>query len=93
MPGCEGDDGLRCRVAANIALLAERHRGERIAVVVHGGVINAYVSHLLDVHRSLWMPVENTSITMVRLHRDAFPTIVSINDCHHLYDPVLGPPV
>ncbi|MBI5088601.1 MAG: histidine phosphatase family protein [Actinobacteria bacterium] len=91
IPGGEGDEGLRGRVATNIALLAERHRGQRIAVVVHSGVINAYVSHLLDVHRSLWMVVENTSITLVRLHRDAFPTIVSINDCHHLYDPVLGP--
>jgi probable phosphoglycerate mutase len=92
IPGCEGDECLRSRVAASIALLAERHAGERIAVVAHGGVINAYVSHLLDVHRSVWMPVENTSVTVVRLHREADPTIVSINDCHHLYDPVVGTP-
>jgi broad specificity phosphatase PhoE len=92
IPGGEGDDSLRTRVAASVSLLAERHRGERIAVVAHGGAINAYISHLLDVHRSLWMTVENTSITMVRLHDRAGPTIVSINDCHHLYDPVLGAP-
>jgi probable phosphoglycerate mutase len=90
IPGSEGDDELRRRVAVSVSLLADRHRGQRIAVVVHGGVINAYISHLLDVHRSLWMTVENTSITLVRLHEHAFPTIVSINDCHHLYDPVLG---
>ena len=90
IPGGEGDDSLRTRVAASVALLAERHRGQRIAVVAHGGTINAYISHLLGVHRSLWMAVENTSITMVRLHELAGPTIVSINDCHHLYDPVLG---
>ncbi len=92
IPGGEGDDSLRARVSASVAMLAERHRGQRIAVVAHGGTINAYISHLLDVHRSLWMTVENTSITMVRLHPLAGPTIVSINDCHHLYDPVVAPP-
>ena len=30
--------------------------------------------------------------THLRLHREADPTIVSINDCHHLYDPVVGTP-
>lgn len=90
IPGCEGDDALRQRFAAVVARLAARHRGQRIAVVAHGGAINAYVSHLLGVHRSLWMTVENTSITLVRLDPLAGPTVVSINDCHHLYDPVVG---
>jgi broad specificity phosphatase PhoE len=90
IPGGEGDDSLRARVTASVAMLAERHRGQRIAVVAHGGTISAYVAQLFDMHRSLWMTVENTSITMVRLHAVAGPTVVSINDCHHLYDPVLG---
>ena len=93
IPGCEGDDALRTRFAAVVDSLAVRHRGERIAVVAHGGAINAYVSHLLGVHRSLWMTVENTSITLVRLHDERGATVVSVNDCHHLYDPVLGNPV
>lgn len=90
IPGCEGDDALRTRFAAVVERLAERHRGERIAVVAHGGAINAYLSHVLGVHRSLWMTVENTSITLVRLHDAAGPTVVSVNDCHHLYDPIVG---
>lgn len=88
IPGCEGDDALRHRFAAVLDDLAERHMGERIAVVAHGGAINAYVSHLLGVHRSLWMTVENTSITMVRLSPLTGATVVAVNDCHHLYDPV-----
>lgn len=88
IPGCEGDDALRRRFAGVVDSLAERHRGQRIAVVAHGGAINAYVSHLLGVHRSLWMTVENTSITLVRLSAVSGATVVSINDCHHLYDPV-----
>jgi probable phosphoglycerate mutase len=88
IPGCEGDDRLRERVGAVVEQLASRHRGERIAVVAHGGTINAYLSLVLGVHRSLWMAVENTSITAVRLSAIAGPTIVTINDCHHLYDPI-----
>jgi probable phosphoglycerate mutase len=90
IPGSEGDDALRSRFAAVVETLAGRHRGERIAVVAHGGAINAYLSHLLGVYRSLWMTVENTSITLVRLHPVQGSTVVSINDCHHLYDPVVG---
>ncbi|MFZ4810066.1 MAG: histidine phosphatase family protein [Ilumatobacteraceae bacterium] len=93
IPGCEGDDALRARFAAVIDRLAAVHRGQRIAVVAHGGSINAYVSHLLGVHRSLWMTVENTSITLVRLSPAAGPTVVTVNDCHHLYDPVIGPTI
>jgi probable phosphoglycerate mutase len=92
IPGGEGDDALRQRFAAVVDTLAARHRGERIAVVAHGGAIAAYVSHLLAVHRTMWFPVENTSVTMVRLSPSGGPTVVTVNDCHHLYDPVVGQP-
>jgi broad specificity phosphatase PhoE len=89
IPGGEGDDALRARVAGVIDRLNELHQGQTIAVVAHGGSINAYVAHLLGTHRSLLFTIENTSITAVRVSPDG-PTIVTVNDCHHLYDPVLG---
>jgi probable phosphoglycerate mutase len=89
IPGGEGDDAFRARLAAVIDRLAAQHQGQTIAVVAHGGSINAYVAHLYGVHRSLIFTCENTSITAVRLG-DHGPTIVTANDCHHLYDPVLG---
>ena len=88
IPGGEGDEVFRTRVAGVVNSLAAQHRGECIAVVAHGGSINAYVAHLLGVHRSLWFTVENTSITLVRIGEHG-STLVTINDCHHLYDPVL----
>ena len=88
IPGGEGDDLFRTRVAAVIDQLAQEHSGECIAVVAHGGSINAYVAQLLGVHRSLWFTVENTSITVVRIGQHG-ATLVTVNDCHHLYDPVL----
>ena len=88
IPGGEGDELFRRRVAGVVDALAVRHRGECIAVVAHGGLINAYVAHLLDVERSLLFTVENTSITLVRIGQHS-STLVTVNDCHHLYDPVL----
>jgi len=89
IPGGEGDESLRTRVAGVVDRLAEQHQGQTIAVVAHGGSINAYVAHLLGTHRSLLFTIENTSITAVRVSSDG-PTLVTVNDCHHLYDPVLG---
>lgn len=89
IPGGEGDASLRERVAAVLERLADRHPGGCIAVVAHGGTIGAYVAHLFGMHRSLWLAVENTSITRVHIGGDS-PAVITANDCHHLYDPVLG---
>ena len=90
VPGGEGDDALRRRVVDCIEATAGQHRGGTIAVVVHAGVINAYLAEVLGLSLSLWLTVENTSITVVRAGRDGHHVVVA-NDCHHLYDPVLGP--
>lgn len=89
IPGCEGDDAFRGRVAGVIDRLAAQHQGEAIAVVSHGGTINAYLAHLLGLHRSMVFTIENTSVTVVRVGPHG-PTVMTTNDCHHLYDPVLG---
>ena len=73
IPGGEGDDALRRRVVAAIERLTERHRGQTIAVVAHGGVINAYLADVLGLPVSLWLTVENTSITVVRVGRGRPP--------------------
>ncbi|MFT3854652.1 MAG: histidine phosphatase family protein [Ilumatobacteraceae bacterium] len=90
IPGGEGDDSLRTRVTTIVESLADRHRGRTVAVVCHGGVIAAYLAHVLGIERSLWMAVENTSVSVVHLG-PAGPFVVTANDCHHLYDPVFGP--
>ena len=86
IPNGEGDGAFRARVAERMSRLAERHRGGCAAVVCHGGVINAYVAHVLGTERSIWMTVENTSITTVSIGDTV--TIVGVNDCRHLPDPL-----
>lgn len=84
IPNGEGDEAFRVRVSQRIHDLARNHRGQSIAVVCHGGVINAFLAHILGTERSLWMMVENTSITTVNIS-DTF-NVIGVNDCSHLYD-------
>ena len=84
IPNGEGDVAFRTRVSTRINQLAKQHDGGVIAVVCHGGVINAYLASVLGTQRSLWMMVENTSITTVKVAENV--SILTVNDCHHLYD-------
>ena len=87
IPNAEGDQNFRTRVSTRINALAAQHDGGCIAVVCHGGVINAYLAEMLGTQRSLWMMVENTSITTVKLSET--PSVLTLNDCSHLYDLLL----
>jgi probable phosphoglycerate mutase len=89
IPGAEGDLAFRTRVTAAVDEIARRHTGQTTAIVVHGGVINAYIAQVLEIPHSLWLTVENTSITKV-LVGDGEHHVVVAGDCHHLYDPVLA---
>jgi 2,3-bisphosphoglycerate-dependent phosphoglycerate mutase len=91
IPGCEGDVALRARLARKVDELVQRHPGETIVVVAHGGAINAYLAEILGIERSLFMAVENTSITAV-LVGAGHPFVLVANDCSHLYDPVVSQP-
>jgi 2,3-bisphosphoglycerate-dependent phosphoglycerate mutase len=84
IPNGEGDAMFRQRVSQRIDDLASRHRGSTIAVVCHGGVINAYLAKTLGTDRSLWMMVENTSVTTVNVSETSH--VIGLNDCSHLYD-------
>lgn len=87
IPNGEGDAAFRSRVTDKINELAARHRGESIAVVVHGGVINAFIAHALGMSRTMWMVTENTSISIVNVGTET-SSVVTVNDCQHLYDHV-----
>jgi probable phosphoglycerate mutase len=83
IPGSEPDAAFRARVTNAIDTLAQRHMGERIAVIAHGGVINAYVAATLGLERSFFFPAANTSISVVRV-RGAMRVLLALNDICHL---------
>lgn len=90
VPGAEGDDALRARVRMAVGDCIADHEGGTVAIVCHGGVINAYLASIWKVERSFLVPTENTGVTIVRVG-DNRQTVIIANDCHHLYDPVLSP--
>ena len=67
------------------AALAERHAGQTIAVVSHGGSINRLLMAWLgiDVRRHPVFHLDNASITQVRL-QGALVQVMVLNDCSHL---------
>jgi probable phosphoglycerate mutase len=91
VPGSEGDDALRTRVTRAIGEIAAQHRGESVAVVVHGGVINGYLAATFETTASWFALIENTSVTVV-LAGATRRLLVTVNDCTHLYDPVVQRP-
>jgi len=87
IPGGEGDAVFRTRVTNAINSIASQHLGQTVAVVVHGGVINAYIAKMMGSDRTMWLTIENTSITIVKVGTTS-SSIQTINDCQHLYDQV-----
>lgn len=91
IPGSEGDGPFRHRVMTAVHRLASAHVEQSVAVVCHGGVVNAVLAEILGIERSTFTPVENTSVTIVRF--DAASDrwlVVTLNDAAHLYDVVAG---
>lgn len=74
---------FRRTVVATIDAIATDHRGERVAVVCHGGVINAYLSQVIDLPGTMFFEPAYTSVNRV-LASDGYRQLVSLNETAHL---------
>jgi 2,3-bisphosphoglycerate-dependent phosphoglycerate mutase len=83
IPGGEGDAAFRQRTTAAVRRIAADHVGQTVAVVAHGGTIGAVVAELLGISKSLWLTVDNTSVTQLRIGPHGV-TVVVANDTRHL---------
>jgi broad specificity phosphatase PhoE len=90
IPGSEPSAALRARAAAAMARIAARHPGQRIAVVSHAGLINAYIADMLGIPRDFFFPCANTAVSIVRL-RGTQRLLLSLNDIAHLQQARLTP--
>jgi probable phosphoglycerate mutase len=76
---------FRDRVIASINELIDRHPGEKVAVVCHGGVINQYLAYVLGISTQMgFFYPQYTSIHRVAASRSGAKSIVSINEASHL---------
>lgn len=89
IPNAEPDEHLRDRVAAAVDEAAAAHPGGSVAVVCHGGVINAWLARFTGSHRSLVVSIDNTSVTRLRTDGERW-LVLGVNDHHHLGDPLAG---
>lgn len=62
------------------------HAGQRVAVVCHGGVINAYAGHVLGISDPLFFLPAYTSISRVLASGNGIRSISSLNEAAHLRD-------
>lgn len=69
-PGGESFAELQARVAPVMERLAERHAGEDVVIVAHGGSIRAALAHALGLtaHQALVFSVRNLGLTRLEKH-------------------------
>ena len=78
-------EGFRDRVVRAIEALVAQHNGERIAISCHGGVINAYLSHVLGLPISKGFFYPNyTGINRVMASQSGHRSVLTINETSHL---------
>lgn len=82
----ESEEDFRARVLDAVETIINDHRGERVAVVCHGGIINGYLSHILglgEFARGFFYP-NYTSINRVAAASSGERSIVTVNETSHL---------
>jgi 2,3-bisphosphoglycerate-dependent phosphoglycerate mutase len=82
-PHAEDRDGFRRRVKDGIDRIAADHVGERVAVAVHGGVINCYLSQVVESPYDQLFSIHHTAITTVRASGER-RAIIAVNDYGHV---------
>jgi alpha-ribazole phosphatase len=87
IPGGESFYDVQERTNRGLELIRQRHEGECIAVVTHGGAIRTMLCSALGIHLdSLWcFRQDNTAVNIVEY--DTRQNILRlVNDVNHLYD-------
>jgi 2,3-bisphosphoglycerate-dependent phosphoglycerate mutase len=81
----ESPDEFASRVVGTVERLIESHPSQRIVLVCHGGVINAYLAHVLGLAASPGFFYPNyTSIHRVAAARPGQRMLVTLNETTHL---------
>ncbi|MEO6988424.1 MAG: histidine phosphatase family protein [Aquihabitans sp.] len=78
-----GRQAFRSTVVQAIDAIAATPGLDRVAVVCHGGVINAYLSQALNLPGTIFFEPAYTSVSRVRA-RDGHRQVVSVNETPHL---------
>ena len=82
--GQEIPDEFKDRVLTSLEKIISEHRGDKVVVTCHGGVINQYVAHVLGLTESQFFYPNYTSIHRIACSGSGHRSILSINETSHL---------
>lgn len=84
-PEGESYDRFRRRVLRTLAAIAARHRGERVVVVTHAGVISQIVGYVRGENPARWEEARpgNCSVSLIEWSASG-PRVVKFDDRSHL---------
>ena len=86
VPGEGSFQNAMDRAIEGFNILAERHKGQNVAIISHGGLLRVMLVGLLEMgdafYRKTWMT--NTSITMLDVMPDGRKLLMTLNDKAHL---------
>lgn len=71
-------------VVSTVEDIIADHRGDRVVVVCHGGVINAWAANILDIGQKLFFNPDYTSVNRFMAASSGERSIVSLNETAHL---------
>jgi probable phosphoglycerate mutase len=71
-------------VVTAVERVIDANAGRKVAVVCHGGVINAYVGHILGIERLMWFEPAYTSVHRIAASRSGVRSLVALNEVAHL---------
>jgi probable phosphoglycerate mutase len=71
---------------AAVERVVRAHPGQTVAIVAHGGVVNAYLAHVLGLSRQMFFEPAYTSISRVLAARSGQRQLRSVNETAHVRD-------
>jgi broad specificity phosphatase PhoE len=85
-PDTESSQDFRRRVLNTIEGIVASHVGQRVAIVCHGGVINAYIAHHLGIAQDHFFQPFHTSINLMLAGHHNVRALRTLGDVGHLAD-------
>ena len=82
-PLSESSFDFRKRAVNAVETAIAQNVGERIAIVCHGGVINAYIGHIVRSAYDMFFRPAHTSVSII-VSGEGRRVLRTANDTHHL---------
>ncbi len=73
------------QVVTGVEAIIEAHPSKRVLAFCHGGVINAYIGHILGVPRNMFFSPDYTSVNRVGASRSGTRSVLRLNEVTHLH--------